>query len=59
MDEVDNSTLLDVFVLTVNSIILKLLFGVSNMSILLELYGISPLVSQLLEFIVGVDIVEY
>lgn len=59
VDEVDNSTLLDVFVLTVNSIILKLLFGVSNMSILLELYGIGPLVSQLLEFIVGVDIVEY
>lgn len=59
MDEVDNSTLLDVFVLTVNSIILELLFGVSNMSILLELYGIGPLVSQLLEFVVRVDIVEY
>jgi len=59
VDEVDNSTLLDVFVLTINSIILELFFGVSNVSILLKLNYIGPLVSQLLEFVVGVHIVEY
>lgn len=58
-DEVDNSTLLDIFVLSINSIIFQLFFGVSQMSILLELNAISPLVSQLLEFILRVYVVEH
>jgi len=58
-DEIGNSPLLDVFVLRINSIIFELLFGVSHVSILLKLNIISPGVSQLLEFVVRVNIVEY
>ena len=59
MDEVDNCSLLDIFIFSINSIILELFFGVSQMSALLQLNGVSPLVGQLLEFILGEYIVEY
>lgn len=59
MDEVDNSSLLDVLVFSINSIILKLFFGVSQVSVLSELNRVSPLVGQLLEFILGVYVVEH
>ena len=44
VNEVDNCTLLDEFKFLINSIILKLFFGVSQVSILLELNVVSPLV---------------
>jgi hypothetical protein len=57
--EVNESSLLNVLVFLVNSIILELLFGVSKMLVLDHLNVISPLVGQLLELVCRVHIIEY
>ena len=57
-EEVDQSSLLNELVLTINSVVLKLFFGVSQCLILLHLSLISPLVAKLLVFIVRISIVE-
>jgi len=59
VNEIHNSPLLDEFIFLINSVIFQLFFGVSQMSILLQLNAIGPLICHLLEFVVGVDIIEY
>ena len=56
--EVNESSLLDIFVFFVNSVVLKLFFGVSQMLILNHLSSISPLVGELSVFIARVHIIE-
>jgi len=58
-EEVDESSLLDRFILTVNTVVLKLLLGVSQMLVLDHLDLISPLVTKLTVLIVSVHIVEH
>lgn len=57
-EEVDQSSLLNKFVLTINTVVLKLFFGVSQCLVLNHLSMISPLVAKLLVFIVGICVVE-
>jgi len=57
--EVSEGSLLDEFVLFVNSVILELLFGVFEVIALGHLSGVSPLVGKLSELVVGVDVVEH
>lgn len=56
--EVDESSLLDCFVLLVDTVVLELLLGMSQMLILSHLSFISPLVGQLSILVVGVSVVE-
>ena len=58
-EEVDKSSLLDRFILTINTVVLKLLLGVSQMLVLDHLDLISPLVTKLAVLIVSVHIVEH
>ena len=57
-EEVDQSSLLNKFVLTINTVVLKLFFGVSQCLVLNHFSMISPLVAKLLVFIVGICVVE-
>lgn len=57
--EVDQSSLLYEFVFTIDTVVLKLLFGVSKMLSLYHLNLIGPLVGELVIFVSGVDVVEY
>jgi hypothetical protein len=56
--EVSQGSLLDKFVLFVNSIVLELLFGVYEVLVLSHLSHVSPHVGKLLVLVVGVDVVE-
>jgi len=57
--EVLKSSLLDKLVLAVNTVVLKLLLGVSHMLVLHHLALVSPLVAELAVLIVSVHIVEH
>jgi len=57
-EEVNQSSLLDKLVLSINSVVLKLFFGVSQCLVLNHLSLISPLVAKLLVLIVRISIVE-
>lgn len=58
-EEVNESSLLDEFVLLVNSVKFNLLFGVSQEIALDHLDGISPLLGELLVLVPRVDVVEH
>jgi hypothetical protein len=56
--EVDQCSLFDEFVLTINAVVLELLLGVSQVLVLDHLNIIGPLARELLVLVVGVHIVE-
>jgi len=56
--EVDHCSLLNEFILFINSGIFELLFGVSQMLVLDDFNIVSPLVTELFVLVVGVHIVE-
>ena len=57
-EEVDESSLLNELVFLINSVVLQLLLGVSQVLVLNHLGGVRPHVGQLSEFVLGIDIVE-
>ena len=58
-EEIHESSLLHKLVFFINSGILKLLLCMSQVSVLLHLYGISPHVGELNVLVLRVYIVEY